>query len=150
MEGRFTQRLGSSGVSLCFPGLPGIISEKAPVVFFSVCDCVPAKHGITPKIFGGSLSSVKHPSMLEHSLRLVLTQGIQGDHLPPFRPAGFQDNWWQLIFRRESTRGGHRAPLYSLPRRNSVIVCFYSTGLIVSIFHCAFNSQVFKPWILCM
>ena len=83
VEVRFTQRLGNSGVSLCFPGLPGIISEKASVVFFSVCDCVPAKHGITPKIFGGSLSSVKHPSMLEHSLRLVLSQGIQGDHLPP-------------------------------------------------------------------
>ena len=54
VEGRFTQRLGNSGVSLCFPGLPEIISEKAPVVFFSVCDCVPAKHGTTPNILGDS------------------------------------------------------------------------------------------------
>ena len=57
-------------------------------MFFSGWDSVPAKHGTTPEYSGGSLSSVRLPSMLEHSLRLVLSQGILSDHLPPFRFAG--------------------------------------------------------------
>ena len=92
-------------------------------MFFSGWDRVPAKHGITPENSGGSLSSVKLPSMLEHSLWLVLTQGIQSDHLSPFRFAGEQDNWSQFISLSESTREGHWAPLYSLPRTKSALVC---------------------------
>ena len=124
MEGRFTQRLGSSGVVLCFPGSPGIIGEKAPVVFFSVWLCPSQAWNYPKNIWGIPLIGKTSLPCLNTAFWLILTQGIQSDHSPPFRLAGFQDNWWQLIYLSESTRGGRRAPLYSLWGSNFAPVCF--------------------------
>ena len=112
------QRLRISGADLRFPGSPGIIDKNPGNVF--LCVLFPSQAWELPQnIWGIPLIGKKCLPMLEHSLRLILTQGVQSDHSPPFRLAGFQDNWWQLIYLSESTRGGV-GPLF-IPSRTEIL-----------------------------